>query len=107
MNLFRGFLLKSCDQKILTRVNSCSESTLCINPAHLKLDVKPIHVQIAKTILRTNILPGIPFLEEAAIALDNACILQAPSNNSLNITLFEGQSFFEESLTSDHNIFFF
>ena len=105
MNLFRGFLLKSCDQKILTRVNSCRESTLCINPTHLKLDVKPIHVQIAKTILKTDILPGIPFLEEAAIALDDACFLQASLNNSFDTTifdatLFEDQSFFEESLPS-------
>ena len=106
MNLFRGFLLKSCDQKILTRANSCRESTLCINPAHLKLEVEPIHVQIAKTLLKMDILPGIPFLEEAAIALNDACILQAPPNNSFDTTLFENQLFFEKSSTSAENIFF-
>ena len=91
MNVFRGSLLKSSDQQIIKRTDCCTEPKLCINPAHLKLDVQPIHVQIAKTLLIEeewmvlgDIFKGIPFLNKSSLALDVNCHPPAPRNSLLD-----------------------
>ena len=101
MNVFRGSLLKSSDQQIIKRTDSCSEPKLCINPAHLKLDVQPIHVQIAKTLLieeegmvSEDIFKGIPFLNKSSLVLNVSCHPPAPHNALLEGTVSEDDLLF-------------